>query len=540
MHVLKSVKLNAASPNSLAAAKVAALRMQLQIELQNKRQCAYKPYECTQLTLDGYNYCLRHILEDKNAPFKQCSYVYTTNGKRCYMPAPKSDKKEFGNTNYCNEHALKTHLSRVKHSSRHPPPQTAEVLLHSLSHYVRKPRTRTVSSSTQCSDDNDKSTPLEEGEVKTTRSLDPFVDIDSSSVNASCTEVLDMCSESESDVEPSTFANVWHDAQADSSDNESIDSDQEDILKHANVYTAEEITLVTRDKLIRLQSLYIEQYRYLQQILREKRRKYLHSLKREKEIYCSIQNQVRDNVKEQRLYKKLKAYNMYHRKSGVEAILNKRLHDLRSKITEGVAHKPHTYVKCAFVEGGVKCGERALPVARHCRKHILEDPNQVLFRQCGKVRADIECKTPVEAIFDDLTCRLHMDIPPIRSYNHVRKDSESDYDDVDHSNSILNNNSIKKEQLNNAEISVNSLITNDSMSMANDLSDIKQEEASLDCFENNSDTSTQMVIDEQSVQDDSSDFNVDMRDESNSQDVKGDHVNECLDNGKTIETCLNP
>lgn len=46
----------------------------------------------------------------------------------------------------------------------------------------------------------------------------------------------------------------------------------------------------------------------------------------------SIQNQVRDNIKEQRLYKKLKAYNMYHRKSGVEAILNKRLHDLRSKV----------------------------------------------------------------------------------------------------------------------------------------------------------------------------------------------------------------
>lgn len=40
-----------------------------------------------------------------------------------------------------------------------------------------------------------------------------------------------MCSESESDVEASTYASVWHNAQADSSDNESIDSDQEDILK---------------------------------------------------------------------------------------------------------------------------------------------------------------------------------------------------------------------------------------------------------------------------------------------------------------------
>lgn len=63
---------------------------------------------------------------------------------------------------------------------------------------------------------------------------------------------------------------------------------------------------------------------------------------------------------------------------------------------------------------------------------------------CG----DIECTTPVEAIFPDATCRLHMDIPPIRSYNQARvsivikfqkvqvcmllylqKDSESDYDE---------------------------------------------------------------------------------------------------------------
>lgn len=34
--------------------------------------------------------------------------------------------------------------------------------------------------------------------------------------------------------------------------------------------------------------------------------------------------------------------------------------------------KPPTFSKCAFSEGGVKCGERAMPVARHCRKHILE------------------------------------------------------------------------------------------------------------------------------------------------------------------------
>lgn len=74
----------------------AALRAELEIELKNKKQCAYQSYECTQLTVDGYKYCLKHILQDKNAPFKQCNYIYSFNGKRCHLPAPKSEKKDFG------------------------------------------------------------------------------------------------------------------------------------------------------------------------------------------------------------------------------------------------------------------------------------------------------------------------------------------------------------------------------------------------------------------------------------------------------------
>lgn len=53
--------------------------------------------------------------------------------------------------------------------------------------------------------------------------------------HAACHDVLDRCSESDSDVEASTYASVWHDAQADSSDDESIDSEQEDPLKYFRV-----------------------------------------------------------------------------------------------------------------------------------------------------------------------------------------------------------------------------------------------------------------------------------------------------------------
>ena len=53
--------------------------------------------------------------------------------------------------------------------------------------------------------------------------------------------------------------------------------------RHAGVYTAEEVALITKDKLIRLQSLYIEQFKRLQHIMREKRRRYLHTAKIERE-----------------------------------------------------------------------------------------------------------------------------------------------------------------------------------------------------------------------------------------------------------------
>ncbi|XP_044746265.1 KAT8 regulatory NSL complex subunit 2 [Coccinella septempunctata] len=411
--------------NTCSDALTAALKKSVQLELYNKKQCSYKPYECSQLSLNGYNYCSRHILNDKNAPFKQCTYTFpNNNGKKCHMPALRNDKKEIG---YCNDHALKATLAKNRQNCKYQRPHTAEVILSSLSHYVKKPRVRTHS---QQSDDGGPSSSNEDIELKVTKSLDPFIDIDAASLyNQQCNEVLGFCSESESDIEPSTLNNIWHDAQADSSDNESIDSEQEDHLKHANVYTAEEITSITRDKLIRLQSLYIEEYRHLQYLLKEKRRKYLHSLKREKETCCNISNQIRDNPKEQRLFKKLKAYNSYHKVHGIEAIFNKRLRDLRSKASDGIQPRSQNYTKCLYTEGGVKCGEKTLPLARHCRKHILEDPNQILFRSCGRVRADVECKTPVEAIFDDTTCRLHVDIPVLKSYNQTRKDSESDYED---------------------------------------------------------------------------------------------------------------
>ena len=56
--------------------------------------CNYPHRKCMQSRVEGFEYCIHHILEDKNSPYKQCSYVSTKNGKRCPNAAHKSDRRE--------------------------------------------------------------------------------------------------------------------------------------------------------------------------------------------------------------------------------------------------------------------------------------------------------------------------------------------------------------------------------------------------------------------------------------------------------------
>ncbi|XP_044591059.1 KAT8 regulatory NSL complex subunit 2 isoform X2 [Cotesia glomerata] len=354
-----------------------------------KKKCCYGPYDCTQQCLDNYNYCLRHILEDPNAPYKQCAFIYNANGRKCCNPNSVD-------TAYCSEHTRRAQLARIKSTSKHMFPQTPEGLLLNLQHYTKQ---------------NLNNGTIVNGEItEKSEFLDPFTDVDAMKVNASGCDILDYGSSSDSDVEPTVPSESLRGTYLDDSDNESFHSPQEDPLKHAGVFTAEEVIYIAREKLIRLQALYIDQFKRLQYTLREKRRKYLHALKKEKETLCSVHDQGKETAREKKIYEKLKALNRYHRRSGVEAILYKKSIDRRSKSTEGAVLKTPNIPKCIFTEGGVKCGERTLPSAKHCRKHILKDQNQVLFKACGAIRADIECHEPVPVIFDS-NCVFHMDLP---------------------------------------------------------------------------------------------------------------------------------
>lgn len=56
-------------------------------------------------------------------------------------------------------------------------------------------------------------------------------DINAALINASGRKILDYASDSSSDVETPTVSNTWRGQDLDNSDNESIDSQSEDLLK---------------------------------------------------------------------------------------------------------------------------------------------------------------------------------------------------------------------------------------------------------------------------------------------------------------------
>lgn len=138
--------------------------------------------------------------------------------------------------------------------------------------------------------------------------------------------------------------------------------------------------------------------------------------KRERDSYCSIQNQIKDSPKDNVAYGKLKALKQYHRRNGVEAVLHKKYLEKRSKGNESFVQKSSFHNKCTFTEGGVKCRERTLPTCKYCKRHILEDKKQVLYRACLVEKSGVVCQEAVPNTFEDATCFLHIEIPQQRVY----------------------------------------------------------------------------------------------------------------------------
>uniref|UniRef100_A0A3B4A230 KAT8 regulatory NSL complex subunit 2 n=1 Tax=Periophthalmus magnuspinnatus TaxID=409849 RepID=A0A3B4A230_9GOBI len=334
--------------------------------LQEQMSCAYVLRPCPQPRLEGQEFCIKHILEDKSAPYKQCSYVSSKNGKRCPNAAPKMERKD--GVAFCAEHARRNALALRAQMKKACSGPSAEALLSQLSGYHR-------------------------------------TDAHSLDGRSEASRILED-SLSEEEQNPLGLDQTWR-GEPDS-EAESNDSEHEDPLKHAGVYTAEEVALITRDKLIRLQSLYIDQFKRLQHLLKEKKRRYLHQRKVEHETLGSslLTGPEGLSLKERENLKKLKALRRYRRRYGTEALLHRQLRERRQALTDGCLGR------CvAFIDGG-RCSNPCLPMTRHCLTHIHQDSSQVLFRLCPGLK-DLPCDRTVHmGQSEEPRCPLHLPLPP--------------------------------------------------------------------------------------------------------------------------------
>lgn len=100
---------------------------------------------------------------------------------------------------------------------------------------------------------------------------------------------------------------------------------------------------------------------------------------------------------------------------GQEAVVFKTAMDRKIRATsllnnKGKSHPPH----CTFVEMGIKCTGKMIPKSKFCKKHILKDPKQILFRACNILQSDNKCQEPIVNFDTKSTCVLHEKLPMLR------------------------------------------------------------------------------------------------------------------------------
>lgn len=404
--------------------------------------CNYTSYLCRREKVPGHDFCARHVLEDKAGPYKQCNFQYRTH-RRCPRPAPKADRKD----GYCVEHSRKAMMARQKTIRKRATSDFTHRCLEDLTHYKRVKKTEIkteVSSGSQTPTNNATTTNGLVGSSPNNELRDLEEDINPFPVvnhittipSPPPTRAFDVGSDVDTDEDSATVESAWK-GDGDS-DAESVDSEMENPLKHAGAYSAEEVIRIMRDKLIRLQKLYIDQFQRLQYLLREEKRHYRVALRKEHETeLMSIQRQPKETNEERVAYEQVRAMNHYNRPSGTDAVLHANLMERRVRLSEAssstiapvvpgghgkasVAATASTLPKCSFnITSSMKCGETCVPLTKFCQKHMLNDPNQVLFRLCGFVAPSCEddhqtdddpCETPIPDLFESSSCVYHTPI----------------------------------------------------------------------------------------------------------------------------------
>lgn len=284
--------------------------------------CAYLHKICLNNRLEGHKYCIDHIMNDKTAPYRQCTYVHAVTGRRCTRAAHKVDRRA---SPLCQYHrSLKQNAPPTPTAPLEPDTSSdPKSLLEDLAHHKRREPDRPRPQSTNTfwvSKGGGSAVPSE----KLCKVLANY----NAQRQNSDTAPIEL---------PSMEEIAARHNNADS-DTESVDNNL-DLFKHASVFTEEELTRTLRDKMIKLRRLYIEQYGHIQYILKEKRLKYIQAQRTEDEMYGELYS-FRNN-RDSADYGKLRAMLRYHKTFGPESLLQEQAK--RRKLTRPPTVGPHPH-----------------------------------------------------------------------------------------------------------------------------------------------------------------------------------------------------
>lgn len=359
--------------------------------------CAYLHKICLNNRLEGHKYCIDHIMNDKTAPYRQCTYVHSVTGRRCSRAAHKVDRRasplcQYHRSLKLNAPSAQALLSPDETTSLGSPKNVLEELSHRQPHsfWVPKADGSAAPSPRLC------------------KILQKYND--------------QRLTETKSQIDLPSIEDIAARHNNADSDTESVDNNL-DMFKHASVFTEEEVTRTLRDKMIKLRRLYIEQFGHVQYLLKEKRLKYIQAQRMEDELYGE-QYSFRNNQGSQD-YHKLRAMLKYHKTFGPESLLQEQAKKKRmsrpptvgphphpnnqttckTEPTPPVEAKPERTPVCIFSKTPHGCDKPCLPLSPYCKVHILYDTKQVLFRPCAGGMPP--CLNPVVSFVRKNKCRLH-------------------------------------------------------------------------------------------------------------------------------------
>lgn len=322
-----------------------------------KPLCTFSEKLCQQHRMEGYGYCIRHILEDRTAPFSRCQFVSKQTSKQCTNAVPIQQE----DNRYCSAHKrmLGIRPSKVKRKRDSKDSVNREITRQRKLKFARILKTYGIEHSPK------------------------------------------LCDFHSSIIAQYKDGNGAKDQDASTSSDEDTSIDESELLSTATLrvddflpfqvsmdhFTAEDVAEQCCYKLETLMALYDCQFQRLRNTLKNK-------LWKSQGSVATVIEKPDRKAQHVRLYRRL---------------LRKQLSNQElEEETHSLDKREHT--QCAFESSGQRCRGRCIIPTRYCFAHIVHDRKQKLFQTCTyELSPHNRCSYPVLKSTSPSLCHGHLD-----------------------------------------------------------------------------------------------------------------------------------